>query len=153
MGETVKTTLFRAVMLLILAAAVPAAAEPVVVGSVKMVEGSCYVVREGTQLPLHGGERLFLADTLRTGPDGALGALLRDNTALTLGPDTELAVERFAFEPARGELEMVLRLLKGMASYLSGQIAKLAPDTVRFETPTATVGVRGTRFLAQVTPE
>lgn len=153
MGVTVRTTLMRAVVGLVLAGAMPAAAEPVVVGTVQTVEGSCFVVREGTQLLLHGGERLLLADTLRTGPDGALGALLRDNTALTLGPNTELAVERFAFEPARGELQMVLRLLKGMASYLSGQIAKLAPDTVRFETPTATVGVRGTRFLARVTPE
>ena len=142
-----------ALFALTLATALPAAAEPAVVGSVKTAEGTCFVVRGGTQLPVQAGERLFLADTLRTGADGRLGAILRDDTALSLGPDTVLSVERFAFEPARGDLEMVLRMLKGMASYISGQIAKLAPDAVRFETPVATIGVRGTRFLARVTPE
>ena len=72
---------------------------------------------------------------------------------LTLGPETEIQVAQFLFEPATGQLGMVLKMLRGIASYLSGQIAKLAPDSVRFETPVATVGVRGTRFLARVTPE
>ena len=139
--------------LLTLAMGTASAAEAPVVGSVKTTEGACFVVRGGTPLPVQAGERLFLADILRTGADGRLGAILRDDTTLFLGPDTELSVERFAFEPAQGELEMVLRMLKGMASYISGQIAKLAPDAVRFETPVATVGVRGTRFLARVTPE
>jgi hypothetical protein len=142
-----------ALIVLSLVATLPAAAAPAVVGSVKGAEGACFVVRGGSQVPLRAGERLFLADTLRTGADGHLAAILRDDTALTLGPGTELQVERFAFEPARGELEMVLRMLKGVASYISGQIAKLAPDAVRFETPVATVGVRGTRFLARVTPD
>ena len=135
------------------AAAAFAAPGPAVVGSVKTAKGACFVVRGGAAAPVHAGEQLFLADTLRTGEDGHLGALLRDDTSLTLGPDTELQVERFAFEPAHSRLEMVLRMLKGACSYLSGQIAKLAPDAVRFETPVATVGVRGTRFLARVTPE
>ncbi|MDF1556202.1 MAG: FecR family protein [Deferrisomatales bacterium] len=142
-----------AVFAVTLATGLPAAAGPALVGSVKTAEGACFVVRGGTQFPVSAGERLFLSDTLRTGGDGRLGAILRDDTTLSLGPDTELRVECFAFEPARGELEMVLRMLKGMASYISGQIAKLAPDAVRFETPVATVGVRGTRFLARVTPE
>jgi len=35
-------------------------------------------------------------------------------------------------------------------AYLSGLIGKLAPDKARFESPTATIGIRGTRFAVRV---
>jgi hypothetical protein len=34
-----------------------------------------------------------------------------------------------------------------VAAYVSGRIAKLAPDAVRLETPAAIVGVRGTTVV------
>ena len=37
-----------------------------------------------------------------------------------------------------------MRVVRGVAAYVSGRIAKLAPDAVRLETPAAIVGVRGT---------
>jgi len=40
--------------------------------------------------------------------------------------------------------------LKGTAAYVSGVIVKLSPKAARFETPTATIGIRGTRFLVKV---
>ena len=128
-----------ALMVLVLcgSAAAPARPETDVVGSVKSVEGECHVVRSGAALPVAAGERLYLRDTLVTGNHGKLGAILRDDTVLSLGPGTEIRVEEFVFEPARGQLGMVLNMLRGVASYISGQIAKLAPDSVRFETPLA----------------
>jgi hypothetical protein len=35
-------------------------------------------------------------------------------------------------------------------AYVSGRIVKLSPDAVRLETPSAIVGVRGTRLVFQV---
>jgi hypothetical protein len=46
----------------------------------------------------------------------------------------------------------VLRLLAGTMQYLSGLTAKLSPGSMEVDTPTATIGVRGTRFLARVEP-
>jgi hypothetical protein len=37
-----------------------------------------------------------------------------------------------------------MRVVRGLAAYVSGRIAKLAPDAVRLETPASIVGVRGT---------
>ena len=42
--------------------------------------------------------------------------------------------------------------VRGAAAYVSGHIAKLAPDAVRLETPTAIVGVRGTTVAILVEP-
>ena len=38
----------------------------------------------------------------------------------------------------------MLKVVRGVAAYVSGRIAKLAPDAIRLETPAAIVGVRGT---------
>jgi hypothetical protein len=46
----------------------------------------------------------------------------------------------------------VLRLLAGTMQYLSGLTAKLAPDAMKVDTPTAAIGVRGTRFLVRAEP-
>jgi hypothetical protein len=48
-------------------------------------------------------------------------------------------------------LALVLRVVRGMAAYVSGRIAKLAPDSIRLETPAAIVGVRGTTVAMRVT--
>jgi hypothetical protein len=45
---------------------------------------------------------------------------------------------------------MVITMLKGTASYLSGIIGRQSPESVRFKTPEATIGIRGTQFLVKV---
>jgi hypothetical protein len=44
-------------------------------------------------------------------------------------------------------------MLKGTAAYLSGLISKLSPDSAHFKTPTASIGIRGTKFVARVEGE
>ena len=120
------------------------------VGTVKTVNGSASIVRGQSSLPAVVNERIFQGDTLRTGPDGSLGVILKDDTSLSLGPNSVVVVEQFLFAPAEGKLSLVTRMLKGTAVYISGIIAKLSPQSVRFETPNATIGIRGTRFLVKV---
>ena len=43
-----------------------------------------------------------------------------------------------------------LDLVRGVAAYVSGRIAKLAPDSIRLETPAAIIGVRGTTLAIRV---
>ena len=69
---------------------------------------------------------------------------LNDDTRLSLGPDSELKLDRFSYVPADGQLALAVKLIRGVAAYVSGRIAKLAPDAIRIETPTAILGVRGT---------
>jgi hypothetical protein len=89
-------------------------------------------------------------DTLRTGPDGSIGVAFHDDTRLSLGPGSVLAIDEFVYAPRQGKLSLIFRMMKGTAVYLSGLIAKLAPDSVLFVTPSASVGVRGTKFAVKV---
>ena len=129
------------------------AQEPAAVGHIKIASGSVFIVRAGGQVPARPGQAVFEADGLRTGPDGRLGVTLKDDTRVSLGPSSEVRLDRFRYAPADGQLGFVLSVVRGVAAYVSGRIAKLSPDSIRLETPEAIVGVRGTTLALRVTPE
>jgi len=121
-------------------------------GRIKVAAGSTFVVRQGQTMPAQVGQVVFEADGLRTAGDGRLGVTLNDDTRLSLGPNSEIRLDRFLYAPAEGRLGFVLRVVSGIVAYVSGRIAKLSPDSIRLETPSAVVGVRGTRLAISVTP-
>ena len=127
--------------------------EPTAAGRIKIASGSVVIVRAGATIPATAGQVVFEADTLRTGADGRVGLTLKDDTRLSLGPSSEIRLDRFAYAPAEGRLGFVLNVVKGVAAYVSGRIAKLAPDAVRLETPAAIVGVRGTTLVIRASQE
>lgn len=119
------------------------------IGVVRNSAGSATVTRGGNVLPATPGTRLHTGDTLGTGPDGSLGVLLRDDSSLSLGPSSSLVLQDFLFSPSEGNFSLLVRLSRGTMAYLSGLIGKLAPEKARFETPTATIGIRGTHFVVK----
>ena len=141
------------VALALLALATPALAAQQVLnesnaaGRIKIASGSVSIIRGGQTIAAQAGQVVYEADTLRTGTDGRLGLTLKDDTRLSLGPSSEIRLDKFAYAPAEGRLGFVLNVVRGVAAYVSGRIAKLAPDAVRLETPAAIVGVRGTTVV------
>lgn len=134
-------------LLVALGASVASAQERESAGRIKIASGSVFIVRANNTMPAKAGQDVYEADTLRTGSDGSVGITLKDDTRLSLGPNSEIRLDRFAFAPAEGKLGFVLKVVRGMAAYVSGRIAKIAPDAVRLETPSAIVGVRGTTLV------
>jgi hypothetical protein len=136
---------------IVVAAATPVAAQqPVPAGHIKTVSGTAMIVRERGISPARAGDPIYATDALRTGVDGTVGVTLRDDTRLSLGPNSEVKVDRYVYSPGEGGLGMVLKFMRGVAVYVSGRMAKLAPDSVRLEAPSAIVGVRGTTVAIRV---
>lgn len=143
-------------MTLVIGAAVPLAAQaqpPPAVGRIKVASGAAFIVRQNLSVPATAGQAVFKADGLRTGKDGRIGITLKDDTRVSLGPDSEARIDQFVYAPSEGRLSFVFSLARGVAAYVSGQIAKLSPDSVRLETPAAIVGVRGTSVAIQYEPK
>jgi hypothetical protein len=136
------------VLVLVLFGAIAGASSPI--GLVKVTEGMATVQRGNETLPASLGLALQEGDVLRTGADGRMGVVLRDDTRLSLGPESEIRIDRFLFAPAKGHLALVVKMARGVMAFVSGNIAKLSHDAVRVETPVAIVGVRGTQFLVKV---
>jgi hypothetical protein len=135
---------------LVLAGATAANAEEVVIGSLRNVTGDAQIIRQGQSLPAQSNQQLLLSDVLRTGPDGSLGVILRDDTVLSLGANSELTLEEFEFSPVDDKLGLVARMTRGTAAFLTGKIGQMRPEAVRVETPAATIATRGTQFLVQI---
>jgi hypothetical protein len=135
-------------------AAAPAfAQQPSPAGRIKVVAGDAVVVRVSGAVPATNGLAVYPSDSLRTGKDGRVGITLSDDTQVSIGPGSEVRLDAFVYEPGQGQLALVLKFIRGTAAYVSGQIAKLAPDAVRLETPAAIVGVRGTTLAVEVTSD
>ena len=136
-------------LLALCCAAGPALAEGESVAIVKNVSGSIVVQRDSGELAAAAGTQLFVADRIRSGAGASAGIVFKDGTLLTVGPATRIQVRDYVFEPKEARYAFGLYLDKGSAVYSSGKIGKLAPESVRLDSPTATVGVRGTRFIIQ----
>jgi len=141
------------VLTIVLAVATPVLAQqPFPAGHVKIASGSAFIVRQNITVAARPGEPVFATDALRTGADGTIGVTLKDDTRLSLGPSSEVRLERYVYAPGEGGFEMVLKFVRGASAYVSGRMAKLAPDSIRLETPSAIVGVRGTTVAIRVEP-
>ena len=144
-----------AVFALVVAAAAPVHAQQAAssAGRIKVVSGAAFIVRDSKLIPAQIGQDVYAADALRTGADGRIGVTLKDDTRFSLGPGSEVRLERFVYAPSRRQLSgWHSRSCAASAAYVSGRIAKLAPDSIRLETPAAIVGVRGTTLAILVGP-
>ena len=124
-------------------------AEPDCIGIVKSVTRDAFVIRKGETTPAVVNMKIMNKDIVKTGPQGAIGFILKDDTVISMGPESQIVIDDFIFDPAQKNMSFIARMLHGTASYFSGQIVKLSPESVRFETPMATIGMRGTHFLVK----
>ena len=147
-SETLCTCL---ALLLTLAVATPAAADPV--GFVANVAG------DGEVLPVGAPtwERALIDrdvavdDGLRTAERSALRVLLVDETLLTLGEATELVLDEFLVGAAAQTDASVLKMLKGRARAVISDA--YGPSNVELHTPTAVIGVKGTSYDVYIVGE
>ena len=120
------------------------------IGIIKSVSGNALIVRQAETLQADINTRIQKGDILKTAADGKMGIISEDDTVISMGPDSQLAIEDFLFQPDEKKMSFIARIFYGTISFLSGQIAKLAPDLVNIETPDATIGMRGTHVLVKV---
>lgn len=122
-------------------------------GTIKTLTGSATVSRDSSVLPLATGQRVFSGDRIVSGRNSYVGIMLHDDTRLTIGPGGELLIREFEFNPGSYAGGLTVSFLKGTARVVTGLIGKHAPERVRFHTPTATIGIRGTEFVVDLEPE
>jgi len=137
-------------VLLVLIGFCATAAGEAFVGIVKSIEGDVVIKRNGEILAVTQGMEIMPVDIIKTDRQGSVGLVFSDDTRITMGPKTEISVDEYLFEPKDRNLSFVVRLIKGTVSFLSGQIAKLSPDSVQLVMPAGTIGVRGTHVLIKV---
>jgi hypothetical protein len=141
-----------ATMTVLIATAIPAAAEGPRIGQVKTVSGEVTILRDSARLPAKPGDPVYTRDIVQTGEHGSVGISFVDNSVFSTGPDSQIGLDEFRFDPAAGG-EMLASMPRGTLSVVSGEITKKSPGGLKIKTPTAILGVRGTTFAVQVVGE
>src|SRR5688572_10312642 len=77
-------------------------------------------VNRGATRALSVGSDLFSNELVRTGEDSNAQLLFRDQTTLSVGPRSEVTLDKYVFDPARGAGEVVLNATKGAFRFISG---------------------------------
>lgn len=136
--------------LLVLFSVPPASADGPQIGQVKTVSGQAVIVRNGASLPAKSGDPLYEKDTIQTGADSSIGVTFIDNTTMSTGPNSEVALEEYRFDSSNFNGAMLADMRKGTLTMVSGDIARSSPGNMKVKTPAAILGVRGTRFAIEV---
>ena len=118
-------------------------------GVVKTVRGTVSIERAGTRIPAAPGSRVHQGDRIVTAANGYVGLTMGDDTLLTLGPGTDLALDNYGFDPKTHDGTFLASLGKGVLSVVTGLIAKRSPDSFQVKTRISTMGVRGTEFIVE----
>jgi hypothetical protein len=128
----------------------PAIAEDYI-ATIKIVSGEARIIgTDHSVRPAAVGQTLQQNETLETGENGAIGVTFIDNTTLSMGWNSRITLTKVVFNPDQGAFAFAMRLVKGTFMFTSGGVARLRPDAVSIATPVATIGIRGTRFLVEV---
>jgi hypothetical protein len=134
----------------LVSASLGTAGDPPVIGRVKNTEGEVTLNRASGTIPVTAGTAVYQNDAIQTGKNGSLGVTFKDGSRISIGPNTRIVIDDFVFQPRDEKVSFVTRITQGTLYYVSGAIAKIAPEKAAFVTPDGTIGVRGTKFVVKV---
>lgn len=120
------------------------------VGEIKVTKGAAHLERGTETLPVRVGMPIQASDKVVTGADGTVGITFTDNSLLSVGPDSVLAIDRYVFDSTTHAGQFDSTLSKGTLAVVSGKMVKQSPEAMRVHTPSAIMGVRGTEFIVKV---
>ena len=131
------------------AAPAEVAGKPMRAGIAKVVGGEVRVLGAQGVRTLEPGDAVFSGDRLVSGKYGLASVVLRDGTTLVLGNNSQLQIQKFAFDATTADGSILVELLQGSIRVVTGLISKINPGAVQVKTSTLLVGVRGTDFIVE----
>ena len=93
---------------------------------------------------------LYHNELVETGEESATEIVFLDDTKLAMGPNSSLVLDKFVYDPDPDQASFVITVTQGVFRFASGKLPK---KSYTINTPTATIGIRGTTFTLTVQPE
>lgn len=153
MNQLRKCIATSALLLLALFAATSAWAAQAV-GTVVNLNGPLLARKaDGTVKVLAQKSEVHQGDTLVT--ENKVYARIRfiDKSEITLRPNSQFRIDNFSFDASAPQDDKAeFNLVKGGLRAVTGVLGQRSKERVGFNTPTATIGIRGTTFVAEYVP-
>lgn len=132
--------LVRIVFFLAASLALPAAAQTVGVASATSGEPRGTPPAQNERI-LRVGIDVFANERVRTGPADRAHLVFRDGSALSVGANSELTIDRFVYDPNTQNGDLAFTAARGAFRFVGGAISK--KSEVKITAPAANMGVRG----------
>ena len=136
-----RTFLYGSLLALAAGATGAQAATSPQIGTAAVTKNSVTGALGATQRTLKRGDGVFQNESIKTGKDAGAQLLFRDETALTIGPDSHVLLDKLVYDPDKKTGEMSIRAVSGAFRFVTGSGPKAG---YKIETPVGTIGVRGT---------
>ena len=117
------------------------------IGKISSLRGEATLSQKNVLTHVKKGSNIEENDLLSTAPSSRAQVILNDDTVITIGPNSEYLFEHYS-DGTSSEIEMQLK--RGFFKTVTGRIGKVAPERFKIRTKAATIGIRGTQFMAYV---
>ena len=113
-------------------------------GTVDAISGSANVIdQSGKSTAISVGQTISEGQTIESGADGEVHLVTEDGGIIAVRPNTVFRVDEYKAEGDSND-KMFMSLLKGAIRSITGWVGKHNTAAYRLNTPTATIGIRGT---------
>jgi hypothetical protein len=129
----------------------------------KMMVVQAQAANIGNITELNGAGRIIRNDTFQAALDfniesydnvqtsnGRLGITFLDDSQVRLTEHSELIIDEFIYDPDPSKSKMALQFASGTARFITGKLATIDKENILIQTPSATIGIRGTDFTVTV---
>tara|TARA_R110002074_G_scaffold90318_1_gene197790 strand:- start:192 stop:1376 length:1185 start_codon:yes stop_codon:yes gene_type:complete len=82
--------------------------------------------------------------------NGRLKIEFVDQTQVSLTEHTYMEIDEYVFDPDPSKSKMALNFVQGTARFATGSLGLVAKENITIQTPTASIGIRGTDFTTTV---
>ncbi len=93
---------------------------------------------------VESGKPLYLNDHVTTDKAGKLQVMLLDETVFTVGPESDMVLDQFVYDPFTDSGKIAATVTKGVFRFVTGKVARRDPSHMKIKLPVGTIGIRGT---------
>ena len=111
------------------------------IGVAAAVRNQVTATLSSQQRALAAGNAVHQNEMIRTGASSVAQLLFSDQTTLSVGPQSEVRLDNYVYDPSRSTGDVAVSLTSGAMRFVSGS---QNPSSYQIRTPVATIGVRGT---------
>jgi hypothetical protein len=110
------------------------------IGDAQSVKNQVEGIVDGKSETLSPGSSVYSSETVRTGKAGITNLVFLDNTNLSVGPTSEVKLDKFVYDPSGSSGAVVIEATKGAFRFVTGSQDK---RVYQIKTPFGTLGIRG----------
>ena len=119
------------------------------VGAAAVVRGTVEWVTSRGAIPVRAGTPIIFGGRYRTGGNSRLQILLLDETVFTMGPNSDIVVDEFVYDPDLTARKIAVRVTKGIFRWVTGKVARKDPTKMKVTLPVGDLGFRGTDAIIE----